>query len=112
MKRHSMLTFAALLAVSLLSSSAYADHAVKDTLGSPLRSGGGPTVQVDASTSFIRVEHLASLTIRNARGQSFSWKFDTFHVPTGFPLKRIAPADFDAGDTWVYVHRPAVVVSD
>ena len=47
--------------------------------------------------------HLETLAIQNGKGQRFVWRFDTLHAPTGFPLKSIAPPDFDAGDTWVYV---------
>ena len=112
MSRKTMLILAAVLGGMLLTAAVYANDDLRDTLGTPVRDNAGRTVKIDASTKFIRVEHLETLTIRNQRGQSFGWQFDTFYVPTGFPLTSITPSGFEAGDTWVYVRPPPAVPSD
>ncbi len=82
---------------------AYADHDTRH-LGTPVSGTTAATiVKIVAATSFIKAGHLETLTIQNEKGQSFAWRFDTLYAPTGFPLKSIAPAEFEAGDTWVYV---------
>jgi hypothetical protein len=63
------------------------------------------TVKITASTRYLNVEHFATLRIENAKGQSFVWKFDTWGE-LGFPLSVIAPKDFAAGETRVYVRHP------
>ena len=54
----------------------------------------------------MNAEHFATLKIENDKGQSFVWKFDTWGE-LGFPLSVIAPKDFAAGATRVYIRHPA-----
>ncbi len=98
-----MLLVAALLGGSVLAAGAYADHEVSAHFGTAASGTSARVVKIGADTMLIKARHLETLTIRNEKGQSFAWRFDTLHAPTGFPLKTIAPVDFDAGDTWVYV---------
>jgi hypothetical protein len=79
-------------------------------LGTPAWGQPGRMVRIDESTRHISVEHLEVVTITNAQGRTFAWKFDTGHVPTGFPLRRVAPPGFDAGLVWVYIDRARVPV--
>ena len=99
------LVLAALFGGAVLATVVYANDDMTAQFGTPVRGNAGRTVTINGSTQLIRVEHLETLTIRNKAGQSFAWQFDTFYVPTGFPLTSIAPSDFEAGSTWVYV-RP------
>ena len=62
-------------------------------------------VNITAATKYVNAEHLGVLVIKNDKGQSFTWKADTF-VEADIPLKAIAPADFAAGETRVHVHHP------
>ena len=98
---------AALLGGAVLAGRAYADHDNSAHFGTTTSGTAARVVKIDAATSVIKARHLETLTIRNGKGQSFAWRFDTLHAPTGFPLKSIAPADFEAGDTWVYVGSKA-----
>ena len=76
-------------------------------LGSPSRATyAQKTVKINASTQTVDVEHFGALIIENDRGQSFVWTFDTINA-VSFPLKVIAPKDFAAGETRVYIHHPA-----
>lgn len=98
-----MLVLAALFGGAVFTSGPRADHEVARHYGTPASEATARIVKIDAETRFIRAGQLETLTIQNGKGQSFAWQFDTLHAPTGFPLKSIAPPDFDAGDTWVYV---------
>ena len=70
-------------------------------------------VKIGPGTKYINAEHFELLVIQNLKGQRFAWRFDTAYAPTGFPLRQIAPAGFEAGSTWVYVqHGPRHVASD
>ncbi len=62
-------------------------------------------VNINAATKYVNAEHLGVLVIKNDKGQSFTWKADTF-VEADLALKAIAPADFAAGETRVHVHHP------
>ena len=62
-------------------------------------------VNITPSTKYVNAEHLGVLVIKNDKGQSFTWKADTF-VEADIPLKAIAPAGFAAGETRVHVHHP------
>jgi hypothetical protein len=105
MDRKSTLVLLALLAGVFLTGGVYANPDMIELLGTPAPGKAGRTVQIDASTKFIHTEHFEIFTIKNQQGQSFAWKFDTLYAPTGFPLTKIAPPNFEAGNTWVYV-RP------
>lgn len=61
-------------------------------------------VKINAATKYVNAEHLSKVKIVNDKGQSFTWMFDAGDVV--FPLKAIAPAGFEAGDTTVYVRHP------
>ena len=63
------------------------------------------TVKVDASTNYINVEHEALVKIENAKGQSFVWKADTLGE-ANLPLQQVAPRDFAAGQTRIFVSHP------
>lgn len=106
------LLLAALLGGAVLPAGAYADHEVSAPFGTAVSGASARVVKIGADTKLIKAHHLETLTIRNAKGQSFAWRFDTLHTPTGFPLKSIAPADFEAGDTWVYVGPEAPPAED
>jgi hypothetical protein len=97
------LVLAALFGGAVFASGAHAGHEISRHFGTPASEAAARIVKIDAQTDFIKAGHLETLTIQNGKGQSFAWRFETLHVPTGFPLKSIAPPDFDAGDTWVYV---------
>jgi hypothetical protein len=93
-----------LVLAALFSGAVIAGHdGMAGPLGSPVPGAAERVVTIDAATRIIRAEHFEILAIRNAKGQSFAWRFDTRYAPTGFPLKNIAPPEFDSGDTWVYV---------
>ena len=62
-------------------------------------------VNINAATKYVNAEHLGVLVIKNDKGQSFTWKADTY-VEADIPLKAIAPAGFAAGETRVHVHHP------
>ena len=63
-------------------------------------------IKVDASIQSVTVEHLGTVKIVNDKGQSFVWTCDApgEHI---VPLKAIAPAGFEAGNTTIYVRHPA-----
>ena len=103
MRGKGSLVLAALLYGAVHATGAYADHGLSRHLGTPVSGTTARIVKIDVATSVIKAAHFETLTIQNGKGQSFAWRFDTLHVPTGFPLKNIAPPDFEAGDTWVYV---------
>lgn len=67
--------------------------------------GAQRTVRIDASTKYVDVEHFSTVKIENSKGQSFIWRFDTLGE-VGFPLQVIAPKDFAAGETRIYVRHP------
>jgi hypothetical protein len=97
------LVLAALFAGAVLAAGARADHDIARHFGTPVPGAAARVVRVDAATKFIKASHLETLKIEDGKGRSFAWRFDTEHAPTGFQLKSIAPPDFEAGDTWVYV---------
>ncbi len=67
--------------------------------------GQGTVVNITASTKYINAEHDGILVIKNDKGQSFTWKADTLGEAV-IPLKAIAPQDFAAGQTRVFVRHP------
>lgn len=68
---------------------------------------GYSTVKITASTPSINVEHLQRVEIQNDKGQSFVWRADELASGAdNFPLKAVAPNDFAAGSTWVYLSHP------
>lgn len=75
-------------------------------LGTPVQGKALRTVKINATTKHVNATHHEILTIENHQGQSFAWRFDTLAAPTAFPLRRIAPPDFEQGNTWVYIHPP------
>ncbi len=64
------------------------------------------TIKIGAATKNVTVEHFGTVKIVNDKGQSFVWTFDTLGEVV-VPLKAIAPAGFEAGDTTIYVRHPA-----
>lgn len=64
------------------------------------------TVKIDTATKHVTVEHLSTVKIVNDKGQSFVWTADTLGE-AAFPVKAVAPANFNAGDTMIYVRHPA-----
>lgn len=109
MARTSTPVLAALLAGVILASHADAfDRRASfpgAQLGTPVETSAGRIVRINGSTRYINVEHFEILTIRDEKGQSFTWQFDTFYPQAHFPLKRIAPAGFQSGNVWIYVER-------
>ncbi len=61
------------------------------------------TIALDAKDKWITVRHLDSVKFLDVRGKSFVWEFG---APAAFPLKVIAPVDFDSGDVWIAVVHP------
>ena len=100
-----MPVLAALFGSVVFAAALSANDSVNGHLGAPVSEATARAVEIDESTSLIKVNHFEAVTIENRKGQRFTWRFDTMYCPTGFPLKSIAPPDFDAGDAWVYV-RP------
>ena len=75
-------------------------------LGAPSQEAGAQrTVKITATTQYVNAKHFETLKIVNDKGQSFVWKFDTLGE-VGFPLSVIAPKNFAAGETRVYVRHP------
>lgn len=60
-------------------------------------------VKVTGSAGYINVAHLETVKIENAKGQSFVWTADSVG---DFPLQAIAPKDFQAGLSRVFVSHP------
>jgi len=109
MKHRAALLLAGWLASAPLAPMALAGGDAADPFGMSMQGRASRTIAIDASTPMVRVEHQEIVSVRNKRGQSFTWQFDTAYVPTAFPLTNIAPPDFACGDTWVYVGpRPDV----
>ena len=76
-------------------------------LGSPSQATAAQkTVKISASTQYVTVEHFNTVKFENDKGQSFVWRFDSLGE-YGFPLSVIAPKDFAAGETRVYIRHPA-----
>ncbi len=79
-------------------------------LGSPSQAATQKTVKITAATQYVNVEHFQTVKIENDKGQSFVWRFDTLGE-VGFPVQVIAPKDFAAGETRVYIRHPAPHIS-
>ena len=109
MARISTLVLSALLAGSILAGHVDAfdqrtpSHGAQ--LGTPVSAVAGRTVEINGSTKYINVEHFEILTMKDEKGQTFTWQFDTFYSQAHFPLRRIAPAGFQSGHAWIYVER-------
>lgn len=69
------------------------------------------TVRINNSTKYINVERYETLKIENDTGQSFVWRFDTLGEKN-FPLKVIAPSNFLAGVTRVFVRTPYMYMNE
>jgi hypothetical protein len=61
------------------------------------------TITVNANQSVVSVDHMTAVKFVDARGRSFVWQSNG---PGSFPLKTIAPADFDSGKVWIAVVHP------
>ena len=68
-------------------------------------SAGERVVKVTAATKYLNVAHEEIVRIENDQGQSFVWKADTLSE-ADIPLNAIAPRDFAAGQTRVFVRHP------
>lgn len=76
-------------------------------LGSPAQAAAaGKTVKMTAATKYVNVLHYETVKFENDKGQSFVWRFDSL-MDYGFPVSVIAPKDFAAGETRVYIRHPA-----
>jgi len=75
--------------------------------GGQAKSKPDTTVKISGTTKYFTVNHLATAKIENDKGQSFVWYFGGDMSMSVFPLKLIAPSDFDAGDTLASVSHPA-----
>jgi hypothetical protein len=68
---------------------------------------GPDTVKINGSTQTINVEHLRTIRIENDKGQSFVWRADVLaHGVDHFALRAVAPGNFDAGRTQVFLTHP------
>lgn len=63
------------------------------------------TVKITSTTKHVNVEHFQTVKFENDKGQSFTWKFDSLQE-YGFPINVIAPKEFAAGETRVYIRHP------
>ena len=63
------------------------------------------TIKLTAATKYANVEHFETVKFENDKGQSFVWRFDSLGE-YGFPVSVIAPKDFAAGETRVYIRHP------
>ena len=68
-------------------------------------STGARTVKATAATKYLNVAHEEIVIIENDKGQSFVWKADTLGE-ADLSLQAIAPKDFAAGQTRVFVRHP------
>ncbi len=76
-------------------------------LGSPSKATTAQkTVKITAAMKYVSVEHFDTVKFENTKGQSFVWTFDSLGE-YGFPISVIAPKDFAAGETRVYIRHPA-----
>ena len=110
-----------MLAGLALALAAAAPYAAAADWGAAMRRGdlGAPsqitpglkTVKMTASTQYLDVEHFATVKIENDKGQSFAWTFDSLS-DYGFPVSVIAPKDFAAGATKVYIRHPSTHRTD
>ena len=101
--------FVAVIAAVFAATSGYAfenQSCQISELGTYVKESKGRLAKITPSTKYLNAEHFETLTIENQKGQRFSWQFDTRYAPTGFLLRRIAPAGFESGDTWVYINHP------
>jgi heavy-metal resistance protein CzcE len=69
------------------------------------KSGDARTVKATAGTKYLNVAHEETVKIVNDQGQSFVWKADTLGE-ADLALQAIAPRDFVAGQTRVFVRHP------
>lgn len=107
MVRTSVYTLCAALTLAAVGSATAADYATaakRGDLGSPSRASPERTAKLTGQ-KYVDVQHFETVRFMNEKGQSFTWKFDTL-MEIGFPLKVIAPAGFEAGETRVYVRHP------
>ncbi len=65
-----------------------------------------PTVRIHPQTANVTVEHLGAVRFVDDNGHAFVWRADTLGE-TALPLKAVAPADFGAGNTEIYVRHPS-----
>jgi hypothetical protein len=96
---------AVLLALSV---SAFAAHAATDTFrngqsfwGQPA-SGASESRTVDSQTRHVRVKYGETVVFKDAAGKQFAWTFNGLDR-SAVEVYRIAPADFQAANTLVYV---------
>ena len=103
---HGLFVALALVAATYAGAADWSAALRRGDLGTPSQAmSAQKTVKINASTQYIDAEHFSTLKIENDKGQSFVWTFDTLG-PVGFPLKVIAPKDFAAGETRVYIRHP------
>lgn len=75
-------------------------------LGTPSQAAGvEKTVKIGATTKNVNVEHFQTVKFENDKGQSFIWRFDSLQE-YGFPISVIAPKEFAAEETMVYIRHP------
>ena len=87
-------------------STKWSEQIQRGFFGSPVQSRPDSTIKVSSATGAIYVDHFKTARIENDKGQSFSWHFDPLMSLSNFPLKLIAPAGFDAGNTQVVILHP------
>lgn len=73
-------------------------------------SANARTVKATGAANYLNVAHEETVIIQNDRGQSFVWKADTLGE-ADLALQAIAPKDFAAGQTRVFVRHPAAHTS-
>ncbi len=64
-----------------------------------------PTIRIHPGTDSVTVEHLGTVRFVDDNGHAFVWQADTLDE-TALPLKVVAPSDFKAGNTEIYVRHP------
>jgi hypothetical protein len=96
-------------ALLLLSVSAIAAHAATDTFptgqsywGQPAAGVSESRTVVDAQTRHVRVMYGETVVFKDDTGKQFAWTFNGLDR-SAVPVSKIAPADFHAARTVVYV---------
>ena len=106
-KLFATMLLSALVGAGAASAADYSQLVRLGRLGTQVQSQPDTTVKISSTTGNIDVDHFATARIRNDKGQSFTWRFDSTMEVSSFPLKAIAPSGFEAGNTLVSVIHPA-----
>ncbi len=85
----------------------YSGSVERGFLGTQVQSRPDSTIKIDRATQEVYVNHFGTTRFENDRDENFVWQFDSAMSMNRFPLKAIAPAGFNAGNTQVTVLHPS-----